>query len=134
MNCIEFRGEQTNSVINGSKTRYFSSSKRQSLLRQSYSIVLLLIFIVAAVTGGIYFGRFYLHNMVGTGNAALAASIANALSIQFFNWFYNIIAVSLNDRENHRYHHFFMLKRRFLIGTFCFKYRCTIRTLFHRIR
>lgn len=58
---------------------------------------------VAAVTGGIYFGRFYLHNMVGAGNAALVASVANALSIQFFNWLYNTIAVALNDRENHRY-------------------------------
>lgn len=100
--CTEFRGERIKSVVDGSQILYFSSSKRQCLLRQSYSIILTMLVLVAAATAAIYYGRFYLRNTIGTSNAALSASVANALTIQFFNWFYNLIAVSLNDRENHR--------------------------------
>ena len=89
-------------MVDGSQIRYFSSNKRQSLLRQSYSIILIMLVLVAAATAAIYYGRFYLRNTIGTSNAALSASVANALTIQFFNWLYNLIAVSLNDRENHR--------------------------------
>jgi hypothetical protein len=100
--CTEFRGDKIKSVVDGSQIRYFSSNKRQSLLRQSYSIILTMLVLVAAATAAIYYGRFYLRNTIGTSNAALSASVANALTIQFFNWLYNLIAVSLNDRENHR--------------------------------
>jgi len=100
--CTEFRGERINSVVDGSEILYFSSSKRQCLLRQSYSIILIMVVLVAAATAAIYYGRFYLRKTIGTSDRALIASVANALTIQFFNWFYNLIAVSLNDRENHR--------------------------------
>jgi hypothetical protein len=98
----EFRGEKINSFIDGSPMRYFSSAKRLEYMRQSFITIGLFVLLVAAVTGAVYLGRYFLRQQVDVSIAQVAASVANALQIQFFNFTYNLVATALTNRENHR--------------------------------
>lgn len=90
-------------MVDGSKVRHFPSSTRQAYILQSVVSVVSLIVLVVGVVVSIYVIRYTIAGDVGTGNAQLVASIANALQIQVMNFIYSFVANALSERENHRW-------------------------------
>lgn len=101
--AADFRGKEIDSVIDGSKVRHFPSSTRQAYVLQSVVSVVSLIALVVGVVVSIYVIRYTIAGDVGTSNAQLVASIANALQIQVMNFIYSFVANALSERENHRW-------------------------------
>ena len=99
---LDFRGQEIDSFIDGSKVRYFPSQTRQTYLLQSVVSVVSLILLVVGVVVSIYVIRYTIAGDVGASNAQLVASVANAVQIQVMNFIYSFVANALSERENHR--------------------------------
>ncbi len=98
----DFRGQEIDSFIDGSKIRHFPSSTRQTYILQSVVSIVSLILLVVGVVVSIYVIRYTIVGDVGASNAQTVASVANAVQIQVMNYIYSFIANALSERENHR--------------------------------
>lgn len=107
----QFFGEQSRSVVDGSKEQYFSPT--QSLIRKIFSntISTTLSIVVIGVFISILLLRFVIqfvplltfriYNM-DFNIGSFLTSILTAFTIEITNWLYEKLALLLNDIENHR--------------------------------
>ncbi len=99
----EFKGDLIKSYINGKDMLYFPVSKAQKRLAVSQSVITTFIMCVIGVVAGIYVLRFSLQKKDSSAPyASVVASILNTVQITIFNMIYQVIALKLTDRENHR--------------------------------
>ena len=83
--------------------RYFPQRERRKYMNQSNIIVFGLICIVIGCVASIYIIRgIFIDHGVAAPDAQTYASVINALEIQLANAGYNLLAVELTKRENHR--------------------------------
>jgi hypothetical protein len=80
--ATDFRGEEIDSFIDGSRVRHFPSKTRRTFVMQSVVSVVSLILLVVGVVVSIYVIRYTITGEVGASNAQLVASISNAVQIQ----------------------------------------------------
>jgi hypothetical protein len=98
----DFRGEWIDSHIDGSKVRYYPSSKRYHNIRNSVLVVASLILLVVGIVVSIYIIRYTIVSDVGETGAQGIASLLNAIQIQVMNQVYSTIALKYTEKENHR--------------------------------
>jgi magnesium-transporting ATPase (P-type) len=100
--CVEFKGEEMISHINGSLQQYFSARLHNQRMFLSMFATIGLCLLVVGCVAGIYIMRFAVSPSVGNSNAQTLASIANAVLIDILNQIYSFLAEALSEWENHR--------------------------------
>mmetsp|Transcript_31572 Transcript_31572/g.41722 ORF Transcript_31572/g.41722 Transcript_31572/m.41722 type:complete len:714 (-) Transcript_31572:684-2825(-) len=102
----EFKGEYKQSPINGGQILHFPSSKKKSLVCNSFAVILILIILVIGCLAAIILFRIISENADENDwkytYGKYLASAMNAIQIQVLNLLYKEVAVKLNNRENHR--------------------------------
>lgn len=97
----EFKGDEIKSYITGRPMLYFHSSIESRRHALSQTVVGTFIFLVLGIVTGIYTLRFSLQPSIGS-NASIVASVLNTIQIQVINMIYQVVAVKLTNRENHK--------------------------------
>jgi hypothetical protein len=98
----EFCGEERDTVIDGSKSTYFSHSLRTSRIILSFLVIAALLLLVFGTVMGVYVLRFALVSETGGPKAQIIASVSNGIIIHVLNQLYLLLATELTEWENHR--------------------------------
>jgi hypothetical protein len=96
-----FEGVSIKSYVNGKDMIYFSREKQNRFIQQSILSVFAFVAMVVGAIASIYVIRFTIQPIVGPYAQTIASGI-NSVQIQGASMLYYALAVSLNDRENHR--------------------------------
>jgi hypothetical protein len=102
-----YRAEfQEEKIINltGEELLYFSPTKRNWLIANSFAYLSIICGMVIGTTAAVYEFRSYLSgtNAAGNESASIVASILNAIQVQIYSVFYAKLSDYLTDRENHK--------------------------------
>lgn len=105
----EFRGVLIKSYVNGQDIIYFHTASRRYRIGLSVVIMLLLICLMAAITGVIYYIRHLLYDTYVQQDDGIElyasqwlVSLINAVVIEVCNKAFSIIVFNITDIENHR--------------------------------
>ena len=103
VNRPEFTGLKSKSPVTGQPTLYFPSHLRFKRQLKSFGVIFTSASIVIAALALMFFIRYVVTNTPSiSAYANELSSLAIALQIEFLNYYFQGIALTLNDNENHQ--------------------------------
>ena len=98
----EYKGEEQNSYIDGSKMIFFAPSKAAHRSQTAILLISLFSFLVLACVIGVFIIRALLYKTSVGSYSSFVASLLNSFTITVFNFLYSHVSTKLTNFENHR--------------------------------
>ena len=98
----EYKGEEMNSYIDGSKMIFFPPTKASRRHRCALSLISFFSVLVLACVVAVFIIRALLYRTAVGSYSSFVASLLNSFTITVFNILYSHVSTKLTDFENHR--------------------------------
>lgn len=98
----EYKGEEMNSYIDGSKIIFFSPFKARARSEAAFAVIIFLSILVLGCVTAVFIIRSLLYQTAVGSLSSFVASILNSVTITVFNFLYSHVSTQLTDFENHR--------------------------------